>query len=288
MYSCFEFEQTCRATPHRSLGAERWPAVVSQLEGEGPQLSEIGSLQDQLEACVKWYTKTFGYLLTENTLNLTNINGIIPGIVFIGLDFKTIISSDPTHEELKFNESRPNTALWDLVAKVLRNLLPAFSTQTVAYLQWAYGEKEEKTWEVGSRPPVGRYAPRRGRPSPNRSDRGERNDRGGNRNERPDRKDRGERGGNRRGGAQKGGNPRRNNEKKGGGSSEQKEKLALTDVNKAVEKLGQEPGLSEIKLKPANSFYRRLQHKHAISQGFESTSSGEGNDRSVVVKRAKD
>ena len=64
--------------------------------------------------------------------------------------------------------------------------------------------------------------------------------------------------------------------------------MLKADVNNAVKKLKENNDLSEIKLKPANSFYRRLQHKHAISQGFESISSGEGNDRSVVVMRAKD
>ena len=272
LYSCFEFEQTCKATPHRSLGAERWPALVAHLEGDGPRLGDIGSIQEQFDACLKWYSDTFPNLISENSLNLDNINNIIPGVVFLGLDLKTIVSSDSTFEELKYSEVRPDTKLWGLIEKTLKKFIPNFSRQSLAYLQWAYGEKEEKQWEIGSRPPIGRYAPsfrktRGGNSS--RPDRGERKDRG----DRPN-------------GNRKGGNRSRNNPKRGG--SDHKEKSALTDVNNAVKKLKENNDLSEIKLKPANSFYRRLQHKHAISQGFESISSGEGNDRSVVVMRAKD
>ena len=271
LYSCFEFEQTCRATPHRSLGAERWPAVVELLEGNGEVLSSIGTLEEKMAACLKWYTETFSSLVSEKSLNLSNINGIIPGVVFIGLDLKTVVAQDPTFESLVYNEARPNKEMWNLIEKVLNQFLNSFSRQTLAYLQWAFGEKEEKVWEVGTRPPIGKYAPsmRRSRQGGNR-DRNERQDRGD--------RDRGNRKGNR--------GPKRND--RGNRSTEQKEKTALLDVNNAVKKLKKDPSLNEVKLNPANSFYRRLQHKHAISQGFESISSGEGQDRSVVVKRAKD
>ncbi|SME90003.1 R3H domain-containing nucleic acid-binding protein [Pseudobacteriovorax antillogorgiicola] len=256
------------------MGSERWPALVEYFEGETGKLANLGTLEEQMQACLKWYTETFNYLITENTLNLSNINGIIPGVVFIGLDLRTLVANDNTHEVLVYNEARPNHELWNLIEKVLKKSIPGFSKQTLAYLQWAYGEKEEKTWEIGSRPPIGKYAPsfrNRARTGANR----DRNERGGNQ------------GGNRKGNS-------RGNQKRGQGggdrrgSSEQKEKSALLDVNNAVKKLKKDPNLNEVKLSPTNSFYRRLQHKHAISQGFESISSGEGNDRSVVVKRGKD
>lgn len=277
LYSCFEFEQTVKANPHRSLGAERWPVLVDYFEGDQEQLSRLDSLKGKLTACLDWYLTAFPALSTDTNLNLDNINGVIPGIVFIGLDFKTIVSSDSTHEALIYNEARPNHELWELIDTVVGERLPSFTRQLLTYLQWAYGEADDKQWDIGSRPPVGRYAPsfRKGRLGARK----EQTSRGGN--------SRGNRNGNSKGprqGNSKG--PRRHSGNKG--SSEQKEKLALQDVEKAVTKLKDDSDLYEVRLAPANSFYRRLQHKHVISMGFESTSDGEGTDRSVIVRRSKD
>ncbi len=58
-------------------------------------------------------------------------------------------------------------------------------------------------------------------------------------------------------------------------------------VNQAITRLRSESELSEVRLDPSNSFFRRLQHKKAVSEGFYSFSTGEGNGRSVVVTRDK-
>lgn len=227
-----------------------------------------------MSACLNWYIDKFPALLTETYLDLSNINNIIPAIVFIGLDFKTLVNIDETHEALVYRESKPNHALWDLVEKTVRQKIPNFQMQLVAYLKWAFGEKEEKQWDIGSRPPVGRYAPSLRRQS--RSSGGNFRDKG----DRPQR-----RGGNHRNGNDRGHQSDKRNDRR---SSINKEKHALIDVNNAVKKLAKDASLEEVVLAPTNSFFRRLQHKHAISQGFDSISRGEGHDRSVVVKRSKD
>jgi predicted RNA-binding protein Jag len=43
--------------------------------------------------------------------------------------------------------------------------------------------------------------------------------------------------------------------------------------------------LQFVKLKPTNSFYRRVQHQKIVDSGFESSSVGEGADRAVQVTR---
>jgi hypothetical protein len=58
-------------------------------------------------------------------------------------------------------------------------------------------------------------------------------------------------------------------------------------VSQAVERLRTEPEVNEIRLDPSNSFFRRLQHKKAVSEGFFSFSTGEGLTRAVVVTRER-
>lgn len=279
LYSCFEFEETVKATPIRSTGSERWPRAIDYIEGENTSFDDLGNLDAQMRACFEWYTEKFPNLMTERNLDLTNINGIIPAVVFLGLDLKFIIAANNEFERLVFSETKPQPSLWNRIEDNLKGEIKNFSRHIVAYLQWAYAEKEEKQWDIGSRPPIGRYAPR-----PKRSSGGPSS---GNRDRKPSG------GGNHRGGNRsdhkRGGNAgKRGGDKRSRGNNQQLEKQALTEVNDAVKKMSQDDSVNEVKLPPANSFFRRLQHKHAIAQGFESSSQGEGHDRSVVVKRAKD
>ena len=68
--------------------------------------------------------------------------------------------------------------------------------------------------------------------------------------------------------------------------SEKLEAEAFKEVSDGIQFLKDNPGQREFALKPANSYYRRLQHQTAVEQGFNSRSAGEGNDRTVVISKA--
>jgi len=59
----------------------------------------------------------------------------------------------------------------------------------------------------------------------------------------------------------------------------------LIEVEEALAKLRDDSGVQAVKLKPTNSFYRRIQHQKIVDAGFESSSVGEGADRAVQVTR---
>jgi predicted RNA-binding protein Jag len=59
----------------------------------------------------------------------------------------------------------------------------------------------------------------------------------------------------------------------------------LREVDDALGKLREDSSLQSVKLKPTNSFYRRVQHQKIVDSGFESSSVGEGADRAVKVTR---
>lgn len=60
---------------------------------------------------------------------------------------------------------------------------------------------------------------------------------------------------------------------------------ALAEVNQAIDSLKSNSSIDEVTLKPANSFYRRIQHQQIVDAGFHSFSVGEGPDRAVKVAR---
>ena len=105
----------------------------------------------------------------------------------------------------------------------------------------------------------------------------------------PTQRDRGGRDGGRDGGNRRPSSPSapQSNSRGGSNSHADQEQAALDSVNKALVTLRTETSVNEIQLDPSNSFFRRLQHKKAVSEGYYSYSTGEGAGRSVVVTREK-
>ena len=62
-------------------------------------------------------------------------------------------------------------------------------------------------------------------------------------------------------------------------------KVALDEVDQAIANLAADQALGDVTLKPANSFYRRLQHQKIVDAGFHSNSIGDGADRAVQISR---
>ena len=139
------------------------------------------------------------------------------------------------------------------------------STPIVAdSIKWILKPYNPYYWPQGERPPVGIFTPRIRTPRDNN-----RNDRGrGKKNDRNDRSDR-----------PKG--PRKNERF----DSSNLNKKALKSADIAMSKLKRDKKLNEIELDPMNSFYRRVQHKHIVDNGFDTYSVGDGADRKVVIKR---
>lgn len=64
-----------------------------------------------------------------------------------------------------------------------------------------------------------------------------------------------------------------------------KEKLALLEVDKAILAMKKHSSMNEFRLRPQNSFIRRLQHRKVNALGFQSHSVGEDDDRAVLITR---
>jgi hypothetical protein len=300
LYSCFEFEQTCKAFPNRGLSEQRWPMAIAMITQSDEHQADISedSVFEWLSAALRWYSEEFPELKTEDEIKMENIAAISNAAVFFALDLKIIASKSLEGQEALANET---SRLWDELRRIVANEAPAFASPILAYLRWSFIKIEEKIWEPGERPPVGRYTPgarrsagrpqggfgglRRGGPAgrPGDRDRGPRRESGD--------RDKTTRGGSRdRDGGPRGGNRDRSRTRtdgrhRGAGSHADQEAAAVETVKTAIDKLRADTSLAEVRLDPSNSFFRRLQHKKAVADGFFSYSTGEGANRSVVVTR---
>ncbi len=276
------------------------------IEGQRTSFEELGPLPDQMEAALKWYITQFPALINGDKIEMENIGELAAGIVYFGLDLRLLASKDSNALESLSSESG---GLWVEIDRLIAAHAPNYAHYFGSYLRWVYVKTEEKYWEAGSRPPVGRYTPgaRRGRPygaasstfgsGPRRGGPGAKQ--GGDRDRGP-RRDNGDRGPRSGGGGRdrpdRGGSSDRGERSRrpasadpalGRNSHADQEEAALESVQQAIAKLRSEASVSEIRLDPSNSFFRRLQHKKAVSEGFFSFSTGEGSGRSVVVTRDK-
>lgn len=305
LFSCFEFEQNCKAFPATAVSAQRWPEIIPFIEGTRENFEELGTLQDQLSASLKWYANEFPAIVTDHKIEMENLAAVAAASVFFALDLRILASKDSNALE---SLGQDNNGLWSEIDRIVSEIAPNMAQFISAYLRWVFVRVEEKYWEAGSRPPVGRYTPgaRNRRPygsgpsssGPRRSGPGGKPS--GDRDRGP-RRDSGDRNGPRSGGPSGGRDrdsgdrsrrpqaPRGENPNAGAGrnSHADQEQAALESVKSAIDRLRGEEGLKEIRLDPSNSFFRRLQHKKAVSEGFYSFSTGEGSGRSVVVTREK-
>ncbi len=286
------------------MAPQRWPEMLTFLDGNRDNFKEYGNFQDQLKTSADWYLEQFPVLSTDRRLEMENISALAAATVFFCLDLKLLAAADSPNTLDALSASDHN-GVWELIDQVVETKFANFSHYIKAYLRWVFVKKEEQVWEVGGRPPVGRYSPgaqrrlarggsdtrptggggnrrppsgggqgqRGGGPNGNRRDAGPRNDRQDRDGPRPPREGGGDRGA-RKLAPQKTGHA-------------ELERIALEAVRTAVDKMRDEPHLAEVRLDPSNSFFRRLQHKKAVSEGFFSYSTGEGQQRAVVVTREK-
>jgi len=279
------------------MGPQRWPEVLTYLEGQRESFREFGDLKSQLKASLAWYKEQFPSLTTDRRIEMENISAIAAATVFFCLDLRILSQCDSPNTVEALSASDQN-GVWEDIDSVVDHYLPNFASYIKAYLRWVFVKKEDQVWEIGSRPPVGRYGPgaarRMGRSGGGFDSRGPSGNRrpsqgrsGGPQGGRRDQGGLGERGD--RGGRDGGDRPGQRQRPQAPGKLHhaEQERLALEAVRVAVDRLRTEPSLSEVRLDPSNSFFRRLQHKKAVSEGFYSFSTGEGMERAVVVTRDK-
>jgi hypothetical protein len=315
LFACWEQEKTLKALsqPPKSK-TQRAPAFAPVSRGWNAHLNE--PLVEQGEAgfmtawdlCCRWYQNQFPDLFTDATFDHEYLALLIAPTVDLVKDlcriYKHCHSEDlPLFPSLEQKDQQQPVAknIWNFIEKTMGIYFKSSSDLIMEYLRWSFREEVVETFEPGSRPPVGRFAP----PPPRREfgfgakggknrelDRknsskerfrpGQKQEQAGNTSQKTrthplkNRKNNASQGDSRR-------HERKSKQKDD--DTNRNTELVLAEVEKALEKFRQQPDLKEIKLTPQNSFYRRIQHQKIVDAGFISQSEGEGPDRAVTIQR---
>ena len=272
LFSCHEHEKTNKSLIENGSKPLSWPELMDQEVGKLSGLISEKNLAQCLLSMAVWYRDRFPVLASNDPLDEEVLNEVVPPLCAFNKDIDAIYKLKVEEDLPCYEASVGNLKVWDDIDEVVGNLYGNYHSYFMRYIQWSHASEKELEIEPGSRPPIGKFAPRQPRDR-DRGGRSEgRNDRGG-RGQRNDRGGRNERGGGRK--------KFKRNDK----SSMHLEKAALTDVDNAIKNLEQDKEIEEVTLKPTNSFYRRLQHQTVMEKGYHSFSVGEGQDRAVRVAR---
>lgn len=320
LYSCLEHERTQRAQYGDDMPtAGRWPLMVGATKDHAPPEFASLELKALMTRMCLWYAAQYPELVEEIPLDHEVLNQVVAPFMRFTLDLADLVllkteKSLPSHNAA----TEESTALWALIAEVLKEEVPGYHGYFIRFLKWAFADIEPEEFEPGSRPPVGKNMPNfrsmqshgSGPSGGHRDNRGPRDGGGGGRPQHQQNRQgqgfqgsgqRDNRGGRDQGPRDNGprdrnsNNPRNQNNNRpkfggpGGGPSNQQadaetEKVALGAVDEAIAKI-QSGSVDEVFLKPMNSFYRRIQHQYAVDKGFESCSVGDGNERGVKVSK---
>lgn len=323
LFTCLEHERTKRATAADDTQANvgRWPIMVgATVESLPPELRDMET-KALMSRMSLWYAAQYPEMVEEIPLDHVMLNQIVAPFMKFTLDLADLVLLKTGTPLPSHNAATPESeTVWATIKTVLKEDFPGYYAYYERFLRWAFADIEPEEIEEGSRPPVGKNMPNfRGNRQPTGGPPPQRNHQGGGHGggqgggqgggpggkrfgqnqgqgggQRDNRGRDNSRGGgrdfNRDGGRD---NNRDNNRgphkpRHGGGqgggqqADAEIETQALAAVEEAISKINA-GSAEEVFLKPMNSFYRRIQHQHAVDKGYESCSVGEGNERGVKV-----
>ncbi len=295
LYACYEAEQTSKALEKKNQSkAIQWP-TLQDFTGED-LAEEINSqkLEDLLADLMSWYAANFPDLATGEAWDFQKLPMVAPALVSMTADV-VYVYEEKTSSKLETFQPNAPTKDWALLTSLVERFFSRKQHLISKYLEWMFGENKNHREEIGSRPPVGRFAPPLNRNKPSQPNSNSRKPNGSSSSAKGDNRPRqrnnnrdknngftnGRRDSQKRGGRNDYKNKNRHNKK----VDTELEAAAINDCNEAMAHLNSNPSEEQYVLKPRNSFYRRLQHQHVVSQGFLSESTGEGNERAVAVLR---
>ncbi len=319
LYSCFEQEQTRKALDTgKRLG--QWSEVYEHEISEGKLDDLVGDLFSWYGVqCPEMASAA----VLDHGLAAELVPAFVRLIHDLTQLFKTKSGAAVAPERTA--DGGPHSAFWAEVDREISKRFPRHAGLMLAYLDWRFGPETKEQLDLGSIPPVGRHAKTllRGRISrkgssprdkkPSSSDRPPQRAQGGGNHTGGNQGRANHSGGNQGGGnqgrgnhqgqrdRQKGGRPERGDDNKRFGKPKsemqkrpdrkisqpdpEREKMVMAEAESAVDKMRSDPGVTEILLKPQNSFLRRIQHQLIVDAGFRSESTGENAERAVKILR---
>lgn len=231
---------------------------------------QTDSYHQSLQAMTDWYWQNFSIIAEDKALTFDNLYGYVP--VFLTYLDEARRLWQEFHTDAELPAYREDAEFWCDLVSILKQR-SKHQHLIMPYLQWRYGSRTIKSFPQHNHPPnpfteERFFKPRRDsyRPTDKAT-----NNRSTDR-QRPPMKPRGNREDHRR---------RPTSNQRDGLSAEM-----TAEIKSAVALLQDDSTKKEVTLRPANSYYRRLQHQAVANLGFGSRSINKGNnERAVRVVR---
>lgn len=310
IYTCMAEDHSFQTLGEGSEPLPRWPLLAERRSsGKLDDPTPDQSFEDSVRELIRWYAENHTELSGSDPLDYALCSIVIPKFIIMVNDIRQLvfIKQSKGLPQIPADEDLPS--VWESLNLSIRDSFPNYSDYMIAFFKWVYAKPVERNVILKDLPPVGRYfnllrdnlrskdkSTSRGPAEsseesvptesfnsdevkpPTRKHSIERNTEP---RESSPHRERGDRGGDRD--RDKRGHDRgQDSEDK---SNKDKEKLALLEVDKAILTLKKHSSMNEFRLRPQNSFIRRLQHKKINALGFQSHSVGEDENRAVLITR---
>ena len=293
LFTCLEEDRTLKSLPaqfQEQINEKRWPLIKPYFESlafleegaEKPFSQEVvdGELVTLIKRLCVWYQEKYPLLSGDQPLDYEVHGNTLTQFVLLCQDFEALVNAktgSKPHDRSKEEQSEDEKALWNSMEGALKECFEHYGHYVLSYLEWIYKKAKPVQYDLASLPPVGRYTVMLQKAARMKNQR----------DEVANRPNEGRRDFKSNEGADRGAPKAGFKDKKQGskGSSSEKEEEALAEAKAAIAKFESDSELAELRLKPRNSYLRRLQHQLIVDAGFESESVGEGSDRGVQIKR---
>lgn len=288
LYLCYEFEQTDRFGK-REIEKLRWNR--EERSAEDPISAETAA-----DEVLAWHLQNHPQICSMRPMTAEDAQVVILHFAALSRDIEKFVFQATSASVPEFSEklTEAGEKFWAHMAEACQKNFGLYSQQLLSYLQWCFNREIRDDEDAASRPPVGRFSaglagrikrsstgssmpPRRGPVANTGHDRGKRSESG---------RDRGNDGRHNQGGRSGGAGGNRDRDRASREDRKRRQQItdaAMREAQDAISKLQSEPTLERVKLNPANSFLRRMQHQLISDHGFTSESTGEADDRSVVI-----
>ena len=293
LFTCLEEDRTLKSLPtqfQEQINQKRWPLVKPYFESlafleegaEKPFSQEVveGEIENLVKRLCVWYQEKFPLLSGDQPLDYEVHGNTMTQFALLCQDLEALVNAktgNKPHDRNKEEQSEEEKSLWNSIDSALQESFPSYGHYVLSYLEWIYKKAKAVEYDLASLPPVGRFTIMLQKAARMKTQR----------NEAAARPSEGRREPRSYEGSDRGGSKSGFKDKKEGskGSSAEKEAEALAEAKAAIAKFEKDKELGELRLKPRNSYLRRLQHQLIVDAGFESSSVGEGSGRGVMIKR---
>lgn len=159
LYSCLEQERLLKAKKGTAAPVVRWPALGSEESPSPTPDVSSGTMRETVERMIAWYKHERPELADDATLDHRHLGPVVQSVVALNLDLDRLHRARTGNGLPEFGTAVGDDNVWHEITRAVEAHFSKYKSYILRYLQWAHAVEKVETFEPGSRPPVGKYAP---------------------------------------------------------------------------------------------------------------------------------